>query len=399
MNLEKRKKLKTIILLLVITNICIYLLTVSGVLAVGHNYVFSTADANTAQDVNKFIKLKNIIDKNFYQDVDDDKMMESVYKAMFSSLGDTYSQYYNEEQYQTEIEDSTGSYGGCGIVIMEDDQKNIVVESIFSDSPAEKAGLQVGDKIVKVEGEDMNNKGLEYASSKLRGDEGTDVTVTIERNGQEMDITMTREIINYDTVSSKVIDNSIGYIDIVEFTDSTSEDFNEQLNSLEKQGVKSIIIDLRYNGGGLVSSATDIADRLLGDAEIVYTVEKDGTREDYKSTSDESFDGEIVVLVNGDTASASEILAGALQDNKKATLVGTQTFGKGIVQTIAGLPDGTGYKLTTAQYFTPNGRNIHKKGLTPDVVVEQNEQYKDSISVPESEDTQLQKALEILKTQ
>ncbi|MEG0379833.1 MAG: S41 family peptidase, partial [Eubacterium sp.] len=310
--------------------------------------------------------------------------------------GDKYSAYYTEEEFQKLMESSTGTYSGIGIVVTEDENGTTTVVTPYRNTPAANAGVQINDKIIKVNGEDVSAKGSEYTVSLMRGEAGTPVEVTILRDGQEQTMNLTRQNIDTPTVDSKVIDG-MGYIVISEFTNKTSDDFNAQLETLLSQNISGLIIDLRYNGGGVVPSAVAVADRLLGETNVVYTVEKDGKRKDYNSTDEVKLNLPIMVLVNEGTASSSEILAGAIQDTKSGKLIGTQTFGKGIVQEVVPLKDKTGYKLTNAEYFTPNGNNIDQKGLTPDTVVEQNEAYKNTLNVPEDQDIQLQKAIELLK--
>ncbi|WP_455129495.1 S41 family peptidase [Pseudoramibacter alactolyticus] len=245
----------------------------------------------------------------------------------------------------------------------------------------------------------MAGKGTAAGVSKIKGKSGTKVLVGIERDGEKKDLTLVRRAITTQTVSSRVISRNnrkIGYIAIAEFTEKTSREFNTQLKALRTQQIDGLVIDLRWNGGGIVDSAVKVADNIVGRGEVVYTVDKNGHRKDYRATSQEHFDQPVALLVNGYSASASEILAGALQDTKKASLVGSKTFGKGIVQEVVPLLDGSGYKLTIAQYFTPKGRNIHKKGLAPDYVVKQSKAYQNVVIVPERQDLQLQKALEVV---
>jgi len=397
MNSQNKKTVILIVILLVTTNIATYFLTVNGMLSFDNSYVLSTHSATGATEAQKLLDLDEVIQSRYYQDVDETALMENAIKGMFSAIGDKYSAYYTKDEFTALMESSTGTYEGIGVTVTEDDSKNTVVVSAFKDSPAGNAGMVSNDVIVKVDGEDVQGKGMDYVVSKMRGTAGTNVSVTVSRNGEEKTFELTREAIDEDTVASQVLDGDVGYIQITQFTEKTADDFKSQLSDLQSKGIKYLIIDLRDNGGGLVDSSVAVADRLLGDTEVVYTVDKSGKRQDYKSTADVKLDLPMVVLVNGGTASASEILSGAIQDTAAGTLIGTKTFGKGIVQEIHPLSDGSGYKLTIAQYFTPKGRNIHGVGLTPDITVEQNDAYKDSLYVPQDQDTQLQKALETLK--
>lgn len=397
MNSQNKKTVILIVILLVTTNIATYFLTVNGMLSFDNSYVLSTHSATGATEAQKLLDLDEVIQSRYYQDVDETALMENAIKGMFSAIGDKYSAYYTKDEFTALMESSTGTYEGIGVTVTEDDSKNTVVVSAFKDSPAGNAGMVSNDVIVKVDGEDVQGKGMDYVVSKMRGTAGTKVSVTVSRNGEEKTFDLTREAIDEDTVASQVLYGDVGYIQITQFTEKTADDFKSQLSDLQSKGIKYLIIDLRDNGGGLVDSSVAVADRLLGDTEVVYTVDKSGKRQDYKSTADVKLDLPMVVLVNGGTASASEILSGAIQDTAAGTLIGTKTFGKGIVQEIHPLSDGSGYKLTIAQYFTPKGRNIHGVGLTPDITVEQNDAYKDSLYVPQDQDTQLQKALETLK--
>ena len=397
MDKGQRKKLIVIaVIALIVTNILTFCLTTGANVALGNKVILNVDSTEMADGLKKLVSLKGHIDKEYYKDIDDTTLMEGAMKGMFESTGDPYSGYYTEEEFQKLMESSTGTYSGIGVVVTEDESATTTVVTPYKNTPAGDAGMQIGDKIVKVNGEDVSGKGSEYTVSLMRGDPGTEVEVTVLRDGQEQTFNLTRQSIDTPTADSKVIDG-IGYISISEFTNKTSEDFNAELENLLSQHISGLIIDLRYNGGGVVTSAVAVADRLLGDTTVVYTVDKDGSRKDYTSTGEVKLDLPMAVLVNEGTASSSEILSGAIQDTGAGQLIGTQTFGKGIVQEVVPLKDKSGYKLTNAEYFTPNGRNINEKGLTPDVAVSQNEAYKNTLNVPEDQDLQLQKALEILK--
>jgi carboxyl-terminal processing protease len=399
MDKKTKKIIAILVTLLVVTNIATYLLTINGIITGGNTIVVKASNPTVATDVKKIAALEERIQSDYYQDVDDQTLMDGALKGMFDSLGDQYSAYYTTEEYQDLLMTTTGNYEGVGLLVSEDDNKDTVVVTPYKDTPAGNAGIQTGDTITKVDGEDVTGKGVDYTVSKLRGDAGTVVNVTIKRGDQEMSFDLVRAQIDTETVESQVMDGNVGYISISEFTEKTAEDFDSQLSDLQDQGVKALVIDLRYNGGGLVNQAVDVADRLLGETEVVYTVDKNGNRQDYTSSDEQKVDIPIVVLVNKGTASASEILSGAIQDTQAGKLVGTQTFGKGIVQEVVSLADGSGFKLTSAQYFTPNGRSIHGVGLTPDVVIEQAPEYQDTLTVPVASDVQLQKALEIVKSE
>jgi carboxyl-terminal processing protease len=289
---------------------------------------------------------------------------------------------------------ATGIYEGIGVVVSEDDNQNTFVIAPQKGTPADLAGIQSGDQIIRVDGEDVTTLGVDEVVSRVRGPADSQVTVTIARDGQEMDFTLTRSSIETTTVDSRVIDG-VGYIQISEFASNTAEEFNSQLDNLLSQNITGLVIDLRSNPGGNVQVAVDIADRLLGETVVVYTEDKDGNRTDYKSDAAEALDLPMVVLVDGGSASSSEILAGALQDTQAATLVGTTTYGKGVVQIIKGLDGEGGFKVTNSEYFTPNGRNIQGVGLEPDVTIEATD-YMVNNYFTDEEDVQLQQALEVI---
>lgn len=326
-----------------------------------------------------------------------------IYKGLFWGLKDPYSEYYTAEEYKRLMEDTTGKFAGVGLVITAGEDNLITVVSPIANTPAAKAGLKAGDKIVEVDGQAYAGKELQEATEHMRGKPKTSVELTVQRviNGktQTSHVKLVREMIEVDTVIGKLMPDNIGYLQISSFEQVTAQDFKKEWEALEKQGAKKFIIDLRNNPGGLLTSCEEIADALLGKATIVTTVDNKGKKE--ASTSDEAqYKEPLVVLANGGSASASEILLGALRDNKRAKSVGEKTFGKGIVQQIYPLgengKDG-GFKLTMAEYLTPNGEKIHGKGITPDIVVKAPEQAKGMGPDFLKEDPQLQRALQEVK--
>ncbi|MGL4283668.1 S41 family peptidase [Eubacterium aggregans] len=386
------------VLVLILSNLGTYFLALNGVFNGKNSVNFKTDSQTISSGLQKIASLEKKIQSDYYKDVDEQALMDGAIKGMFDAIGDEYSAYYTKDEYTKLMESTTGSFEGIGVVVTEDGNKNTIVVTPYKYTPAGNAGIQTGDTIIKVDDEDVTGNGMDYAVSKMRGTAGTPVKVTVSRDGQEIDFNLTRDTIDTKTVDSKVLGNNIGYIEISQFTETTGEEFKEQIDNLMAQGIQGLAIDLRYNGGGLVDQSVEVADRLLGQTEVVYTMDKQGNRKDYRATSEDQVTVPVTVLVNEGTASASEILAGAIQDTQAGTLIGTKTFGKGIVQEVISLMDGTGYKLTNAKYFTPNGRNIHSVGLTPDVEINQNENYKDTLVVPEEQDTQMQKALEVLQS-
>jgi len=352
---------------------------------------------DSAQD--KVSQIKDIIDAVYYESYDNELMYDDMYKGMLESLGDPYSSYFTPDEFKGLMETSSGSYEGIGVVIsFSEDGEDIVVVAPFEGSPGDQAGLQPNDVIKGVDGMSLEGMTLEEAVTYIKGEKGTDVVLNVYRPSTEetMDITVTRDEITEESVYSEMLDNQIGYIHLTGFQDQTDEQFAVALDELDAQGQKGLIIDLRNNPGGLLTTVNNIADRLLGDALIVYTEDKNGKKKEYFSTADESFDKPIVVLVNDYSASASEILSGALKDHDAATLVGTTTYGKGLVQNIIPLDDGSAVKVTIAKYYTPSGAYINQVGIEPDVAVPLEDDAPYLFNTEHADDIQLQKAIEIM---
>ena len=347
------------------------------------------------QIVSKVSLLERYIDAYYLNGNEEIDMAEGVYKGYLESLEDPYSVYYTKEEYADLLETTTGTYCGIGAVVSQNmDTGIITIVEPYEGSPAAEAGLLPGDVIYKVEGEEVTGKDLSQVVANMKGPEGTDVNLSVMRDNKVIDVNLTRRQIEIITVASEMLDNSIGYIEVSSFDGVTDEQFNEALAELEKQGMKGLIIDLRGNGGGRLDTVVNMLDRMLPEGVVVSTKtkEEDGG-EAYHSTNEEQFDKPLVVLMDGNSASASEVFAGAIQDYGAGKLVGTQSFGKGIVQTIFQLDDGSAVKLTTSEYFTPKGRNIHGEGLTPDVEVELEEELMTKLSLEKEEDNQLQAAV------
>ncbi|HHT89248.1 MAG TPA: S41 family peptidase [Clostridiales bacterium] len=352
--------------------------------------------------VEKLTVLKMLIDTYYLEEVNSENFATGIYKGFISSLDDPYSTYYTKEEYANLIESSSGVYHGIGAVVSQDVKTGIItIVKPYKGSPAYDAGLLPNDIIYKVEGEEVTGEDLTEVVSKIKGKEGTEVNITIYRDGvsEPMEFTIIRQKINIPTIEYEMLDDDIGYIQIVEFDDITISQFSRALRTLERKGMKSLIVDVRNNPGGLLNSVMEILDRLLPESLIVYTEDKNKQREEKHAKKPDQFNKPMVVLINGNSASASEIFAGALQDYNKATVVGTTSFGKGIVQSVIPLSDGTAVKLTISKYFTPKGRNIHGTGIVPDVEIDLDEELKQLITIPHDQDNQLQKAIEILKEQ
>ena len=346
-------------------------------------------------------EVKSMIDKNYYKKADDYDVLMGMLKGAVSSLNDPYSYYMTEDEYKKFNEETDGEFAGLGIYVSGSIDDNLItIVSPMKGTPADRAGLKTDDKIIKINGEDFTADKMDDAVKIMRGKPGEKVKITIlrrDKNGkaQFLDFDIVREIIKVQTVSSKLLKDNIGYISISGFDTPTYNDFDKQYKELKKQGMTKLILDLRNNPGGLLTTSTQVVNTFLDGGLIMYTLDKQNNKETINATKGAD-DIKIVVLVNKGSASASEIVAGALKDRKRATIVGTQTFGKGIVQTVYNMPDGEGLKLTTSAYYTPSGVNIHGKGIAPDVKVELNEEVK-TISIDNlDKDNQIQKAIEIL---
>ena len=338
----------------------------------------------------KMQELQSYIDRFYLFDYDEENVESGIYKGMMAGLGDVYTNYYTPEEYASFMESSNGSYSGIGAMLSQDYNTGIItVVKVFEGSPAAEAGVKPDDILYKVKGEEVTGMDLNLVVSDLKGEEGTDVEASFMRGTDVLDLTLTRRSIEVPTVEYRLITDKIGYISISEFDDVTDDQFIAALDDLNSQGMENLIIDLRDNGGGLVDVTCDILDQLLPEGLIVYTEDKDGNREEETSDAEHYFPGKMAVLVNGNSASASEIFAGAIKDYGVGTLIGTQTFGKGIVQSLFPLSDGSAIKVTVSRYYTPAGNNIHEVGITPDIILE-----KDTES---EEDNQLQKAIDVLK--
>lgn len=321
-------------------------------------------------------------------------LQDGMYEGMLDSLGDVYSVYYTEEELADFMEDTNGVYYGIGAYISTDEATGLpIIAGVFDGSPAQEAGLKEGDICYKVDGEITESMALDEFVSKVKGEENTTVVLTIIREGESdyLDIEVERRQIDAPTVKYEMKEGNIGYIQITEFDSVTSDQFTEALVTLKEQGMKGLVLDLRSNPGGNLDTVVEIANQLLPKGTVVYTVDKDGNRVDYDCDGKNEFELPMVVLVNGYSASASEILAGAIKDYDKGILVGTTTFGKGIVQRIIPFSDGTAVKLTVSKYYTPNGVNIHGTGIDPDVEIEY-----DAEAAKEGVDNQLEKALELV---
>ena len=356
----------------------------------------------------KAAALGEYIDNNYIEDVDKQKLEDGQLKGLFESIEDPYSVYMNKEEFAEFAEHTKGTFGGIGVVVSVGEDDRLTVERTIKGGPSEGIGIKRGDKIVKVDGKEY--KPQDYSNiilmredivKSLRGKPGTKVDVTLLRESKDgkdefIDKNIKREEIRNETVESQMLDSDVGYISIGSFDEITADDFKKELKNLKSKDMKALVIDLRFNPGGILDVSTTIADELMGKGTIVYTEDKDKKRSYIKSDKNK-LGLPLSILVNGESASASEVVSGAIQDSGDGVIVGTNTFGKGIVQTVKPLSDGTGVKLTISEYFTPKGRTIHKKGVKPDVIVELPEDVEQIGPDHIDEDVQLKKALEIVK--
>lgn len=352
----------------------------------------------TDEVIEKIDTLIQVIDYYYLYDYDKDAMVDAIYKAVMDSLGDPYSVYYTEDEYNSFLESSSGTYCGIGVVVQQNIQTGLVTAvRPYENCPGYEAGIRPGDLIIAVDGTEITGMDLNSAVALIRGEEGTNVTITLQRDDEEFDVEVTRRQIDVETVSYRMMEDNIGYIQIDEFDEVTSKQFSTALDSLIEQGMEALVIDIRDNPGGLLNVVTEMLDEILPEGIIVSVKDNKGTAEEYKSDADTKLNVPLTVLINENSASASEIFAGAIKDYGVGTLVGKTTFGKGIVQTIFSLNDGTGMKLTIEDYYLPSGKSIHKVGVDPDVEIDLPDELKMYVNIPEDEDVQLQKAIEVLK--
>ena len=350
------------------------------------------------QQFDKLIEIQEIAEMYFFEEVDNEAMMDGAALGLLSGLDDPYTFYYSPENYARYWEDDKGEYAGVGMQISGNYATGIcTISRVFDNGPAKEAGVHKGDILYKVEDLYVDAYNLQDAVDIMRGTPGTDVDVTFLRNGEEMPLVLTRAQITVNRVESMMLDEGIGYIALYGFEGDCAVKFEEALNGVVSQGAKGVIIDLRDNPGGAVLDAEYIGDLFLDKGTLCYLEYRDGTREYYR-TKDGKVDVELVLLLNENSASSSEILSGALKDRADATLVGVQSYGKGVVQSLMPISnDGSGMQLTIGQYYTPNGNKVHKIGLTPDVEIELPEGDNGMYEFGDLSDPQLKKALEVMQ--
>ena len=352
-------------------------------------------------DIDTYLsKIKKAIDKNFlWQDkIDEEKLKDGAIKGYVEGLGDQYTEYISKEEMKSFTEDINGSFVGIGIyMIADEDSGKIIVYHPITDSPADKAGIKAGDIIVSVNGVEYGYDDFSSIADHIKGEAGTKVKLVIERDGKKLDFEIERAKIETNPITSKMLEKNIGYLNLPSFDKDVSKKLKEKIDDIIAKGANSIILDLRNNGGGMVDECTQIVDLFLDKDKIIMTTkDKKGNVQKSITKNKKIYEIPLVILVNENTASASEILTGALKDNNRAKVIGTKTYGKGVIQSVFNLSDGSGLKITTAEYFTPYGKEINKKGITPDLEVKLPNTVKSVYAVEEKEDTQLKKAIEEL---
>lgn len=411
--LKKQRIYKTIMLIA----LTVFITTIVTTIWITNKYDLDTGEqkitsllggsSSEEDNITKALKsIERVIEKNYLYEIDESAAIDGAIAGYIDSLGDPYTEYIPSKEMQEYTEQVMGNYVGIGIYMIKNTEKNTIdVLSPIKESPAEEAGIQPGDIILKVDGVEYNGDDMDTAANKIKGEEGTVVKLEILRGEEHLNFEITRRKVNRNPVVSKKaqdingkIEDNIGYLEISSFDEGTAKDFKEKFEELKKQGATSLIIDLRNNGGGLVDEALEIADYIVPKGkELLITIDKNKKEKIEKANENPIIDMPIVVLVNENTASASEILAGALKDLEEATIVGTKTYGKGVIQQILSLRTGAGLKVTIEEYYTPNRNKINKVGIEPNEIVELPETVKNPLVITQEEDTQLNKAIELLK--
>lgn len=409
--MESKKSIKVfkIIMLIFLTSFITFIITVPAV----YKYIENSSYKIKAKNISGVISnnststleatlanFKSVLEQKYIGEINEENLIEGAIKGYIQGLGDPYTEYLTASEMQSLTEETEGEYTGIGVYIANDTVNNqIVILRTVGNSPANTAGLLPGDIIEKIDDTEYKGEQLSEASKILKGKEGTEVKIIVIRNGEEKEFNITRQVIKLICVNSKVIDGDVGYLRITSFDGGCATEFAEKYNELQQQGIKSLVIDLRFNGGGLVDEALKIADLAVDkDTTLLITKSKNSDEIITKAQQDKIITVPIVVLVNEYSASASEILTGILKEVNGATVIGENTYGKGVIQTVYRLSDGSGLKITTDEYFTPNHNTINKIGITPNIEIQLPEEVRyNSGEIPMDKDTQLQKALELLK--
>lgn len=400
MSEEKKQRIYKTIMLVVLTAVITFILTsiftyknLSG----NSKYVYVSSNDGGISSV--IASIRKIVDKKFLGEINEQNLVDGAIKGYIDGLNDPYTEYMTKDEMQEFTTEVNGNFVGIGVYLTNDIERNVVlVISPIKDTPAYRAGIKPGDIITKIDGVSYKGEQLTEASNKIKGKEGTKVTLEILRDEKTLTLEIERQSVKINHVESEMLENKIGYIKFNTFDEGCSSEFEEQLEKLNSQNMKSLIIDIRDNGGGLVDEALDIADFIVEKGStLLITVDKNGKEEIEKSKNNPKVNVPVILLTNENSASASEILAGALKDNNKAKIVGKKTYGKGVIQELLTLTDGSGLKVTTNEYYTPNKTKINKVGIQPDYEVDLPEEIDGLVGIEKSQDTQLQKAIELLK--
>ena len=392
-NFSKSIFVKSIILTILLTAVISSMITI---------IIMNNEEPSTLLDkiTSKLTTIEQIVDKDYLGEIDENKIFDETMKGYVEGLDDEYSQYFTKEELEEYKTDNIeGEFVGIGVYIFQDTEKNAIrVLSPIKGSPAEAAGILAGDYIIQVDGENYTGEQITEATNKMKGQEGTTVKIQVLRGEETLEFEVERKNVRVNPVEANVFEGNIGYLKISSFDQGCSTEFTEKLEELKGKNIQSLLIDLRNNGGGIVDEATAIADLFTDKGStLLITKDKEENEDITYSEEDKSINVPIIILTNENTASASEILAGALKDNGVAKIVGTTTFGKGVIQELLTMKDGTGLKITTNEYYTPNRNKINKVGIEPDETVELPDEYKNTLTIPQDQDTQLNKAIELLK--
>ena len=396
---SKGQRIYKIIMLIIITALMSSLITT---IVIKEQVMSSSSISSIVQNggttgiESALASIRTMLEDEYIGELDDEQMLEMAIKGYVAGVGDEYTEYYTPEEMSDQYDTAMGNYVGIGIyMVVSYEEGTITVLEPMEGSPAEAAGLKEGDLITKVEGTDVTIDNVSEMSDAIKGEEGTKVKLEIQRGEETFETQVERQRIEISHIESKMLENNIAYIQILDFDGGTAEEFKENYENLKSKGATSLIIDIRNNGGGVVDEAIDILEMICDrDSTLLIEKDKDGNETIIKSEEDPIIDIPIVVLTNNYSASASEILAGALKDNNKATIIGEKTYGKGVIQTLYSLTDGSGLKITTAEYCTPNRTSINKIGIEPDIEVKLPEDIEE---LTDGNDTQLKRAIEELK--
>lgn len=399
MDTKKAQKIYKIVMLIIITALLSSLITtiiVKEKITSSSSLNSIISNGGTTGIESALASIRTMLEEEYIGELDDEQMLEMAIKGYVAGVGDEYTEYYTPEEMSQEYDSAMGNYVGIGIyMVVNYEEGTITVLEPMEGSPAEEVGLQEGDLITKVDGQDVTVDNVTEMSNAIKGEEGSKVKLEITRGEEKLEVEVERKRIEISHIESRMLEDNIGYIQILDFDGGTAEEFRENYENLNNQGATSLIIDIRNNGGGVVDEAIDILEMICDrDSTLLIEKDKDENEVIVKSEEDPFINIPIVVLTNENSASASEILAGALKDNDKATIIGETTYGKGVIQTLYRLTDGSGLKITTNEYVTPNRTTINKVGIEPDIVVELPEDIEE---LTDENDTQLQRAIEELK--